>query len=82
MLPMDPYLGMKIVDQYRQESEQEAEMYRLFRKSGLQASGWVPTVGRRLVGQAGRLLSTVGSWMEQDGIASERPLDGQIGRTA
>ena len=82
MLPMDPYLGMKVVNQYRREAEHEAKMYRLFRKSGLQAPGWVPTVGRHLVGQAGRLLSTVGSWLEQEGMASELPLDGQIGRTA
>ena len=82
MLPMDPQTGRKITAQYGRESGHKVEMVRLRRRSCLHTTGWVSRVGRRLVGQAGRLLSTAGSWLEQDSIASKLPLDGQLGRTA
>ncbi len=82
MLPMDPYLGMMIVDQYRKESEDEAASWRLSRTSGTKSLERVSRLGRRLMGEAGHLLSVVGAWLEQESTTSELPLDGKLGRTA
>ncbi len=82
MLPMDTDLLMQIVNQHRKELEQEAESYRLCRQADIRPSGWVSHLGRCLAAETGHLLTKVGSWMEQAGMASEPPLDAQIGRSA
>jgi hypothetical protein len=78
MLPVDPYLGMKIVDQYRREAEREADAFRMWRDSGMRRPRSLERLGRGLLARAGVLLSALGSWLQGEGLAGGLPLDGQM----
>ena len=82
MLPIDPYLGMQIVDQYRREAEHEAAVFRLWRNSGAGRSSQVVRASRYLLDQAGCGLSALGAWLEGQGVAGDLPLDSQVGQSA
>ena len=79
MLPIDPHLGMQIVNQHRREAEDEAAAYRLWRYSGARSEAWVARASRTMAAQAAAWLSTAGQWLDDLGTTGRLPpLDGQM----
>jgi hypothetical protein len=81
MYGLDPKLVERSMEDRAHELLSEAEADRLRELAGGAPVGQISALGRRLLRQSGQALSTLGSWLEQHGVAGEQPFDGQVNPT-
>ncbi len=77
MYSIDPYLAERTMEHRVHEAQREAEVDRLQNQGNAAPLGNLVELSRRLLRTTGGAFSTLGSWLEQPGLAGEQPSEGQ-----